>query len=129
MGKSPVKKVCARKKSCTKGFACVLLGECVYGHEMVKDNAEAQFVLRSTKSLRQTCLVFHNISKGKPLKLPYGKEIKPKEKEHPISPLIKTLDLVTVRMYNDRMKRIAELDSQFGYIYDERDRGNFHEIE
>jgi hypothetical protein len=63
-------KQCLRKKTkavgnCSKGVACVLLGECIYDHDLIRDNEQAKFILRSTNSFRQAYLLIHKLATGK----------------------------------------------------------------
>jgi hypothetical protein len=36
------------------------------------------------------------------------------------------IDNISLKLKRERLKRVAELDCQFGYIYDERPRSDFH---
>lgn len=140
-----MKGLCVRHKNrevgnCTKGFPCVLLGECVYGHPLVKDNAEAKYIIRSTKSVRQTCLAVIRAASGKAQKRPSPNLQTKKEHREPqpkgldrgevftIQEVKKLneLDPVTAAIRKARLKKVAEGDVKKGYAYQEVERENFH---
>lgn len=138
-----------REKECRNKRACLILGQCMFEHEFFKDNREARKELRRVSRMQDVVRLFHKhttevvilgeyngkaqmvipseyASKRLDKRLEKGwKREKVKEyklREHKMV----ALDPVTMRLYQARMKRVAEADVEFGYIYDEKPRGDFH---
>lgn len=128
---------------CHRHRSCKILGHCVFDHPYIKDNPEATKKMHLAIRIKDVLHVLHEhtqrrmifsgviIYPGKYVRPEKGKKAKNIERktENKINRKAvesKTLDPVTQKMYNDRMKRIAETDAQSGYIYHETIRQNFN---
>jgi fatty acid-binding protein DegV len=126
---------------CNKHKACQILGQCAKQHPIIRDNTEALQDLNRVSRLSHVLQVFYKYTKERTLIGSYkGKgeyiypnkhEIKGKNVQEKIRKSIKkeSTSHKIDSPDSEALKRIAEIDIQFGYIYDESERGNFHIID